>query len=170
MVFHWRLSDSESPQRSRTLLSIVAIFNNAVWWMVSTRPLTSKSSRPFNNPLVTMPKAPITISIIVTFMFHSLFFFQFSSKVYVFIHIFTFFQFYSVVSRDRKVNNFADFLSFFFFLLLNMIMPGLHAEIRWSVCILKSHRNLCVSFSWTGGGLCIYYLLGWSNLNFLHIS
>ena len=38
--------------------------------MVSTRPPTSKSSSPTNNPLVTVPKAPITISIIVTFMFH----------------------------------------------------------------------------------------------------
>ena len=66
MVFHWRLSDSKSPQVSRTLLSILTVFNNAVVWMVSTRPPTSKSSRPFNNPLVTVPKAPITISIIVT--------------------------------------------------------------------------------------------------------
>ena len=51
MVFHWRLSDSKS-QVSRTLLSILAVFNNAVVSMVSTRPPTSKSSRPFNNPLV----------------------------------------------------------------------------------------------------------------------
>ena len=73
MVFLWILSDSSSPQVSRTLLSILAVFNNAVVWMVSTRPPTSKSSRPFNNPLVTVPKAPITIGIIVTFMFHSFF-------------------------------------------------------------------------------------------------
>ena len=73
MVFYWRLSDSKSSQASRTLLSILAVFNNAVVWMVSTRPPTSKSSRPFNNPLVTVPKAPITIGIIVTFMFHSFF-------------------------------------------------------------------------------------------------
>ena len=39
--------------------------------MVSTRPPASKSSSPFNNPLITVPKAPITIGIIVTFMFHS---------------------------------------------------------------------------------------------------
>ena len=72
MVFYWGLSDSKS-QVSRTLLSILAIFNNAVVWMVSTRPHTSKSSSPFINPLVTEPKAPITIGIIVTFMFHSFF-------------------------------------------------------------------------------------------------
>ena len=41
--------------------------------MVSTRPSTSKSSSPFNNHLVTVPKAAITISIIVTVMFHSFF-------------------------------------------------------------------------------------------------
>ena len=61
MVFHWSLSNSKSPQVSRTLLSIPAVLNNAVVWMVTTRPPTSKSSNPFNNPLVTEPKAPIPI-------------------------------------------------------------------------------------------------------------
>ena len=32
------LSDSKSPQVSRTLLSILAVLNNLVVWMVSTRP------------------------------------------------------------------------------------------------------------------------------------
>ena len=73
MVFHWSLSDSKSPQVSRTRLSILAVLSNVVVWIVSTRPLTSKSSRPFNNPLVTVPNAPITIGTIVTFMFHSFF-------------------------------------------------------------------------------------------------
>ena len=131
MVFHWSLSDSKSPQVSRTLLNILAIFNNAVVWMVSTRPPTSKSSRPFNNPLVTVPKAPITISIIVTFMFHS--FFQFSSKVNVLISIFTIFQFYSVVCRDSKVNNLADFL----FFLLIIIRSGLRAEIIIIIIVIS---------------------------------
>ena len=162
MVFHWRLSDRKSHQISRTLLRILAVFKNAVVWMIFTRPPTSKSSRPFNNPLVTVPNAPITIGIIVTFIFHS--FFQFSSKVEVLISLFTFFQFYSAVSRDSKVDNFADFF------LLIIITSGLRAEIRWSLCISKSHRSLCVSFSRTGAGLCIYHLLAWSDLNFLHIS
>ena len=141
MVFHWRLSDSRSPQVSRTLFSILAILNNAVVWMVSTRPSTYKSSRPFHNLLVTVPKAPISVDIIVNFMLHS-FFLQFSSKVEVLISLFTFFQFYSVVSRDSKVDNFSDF----FFLLLIIVRSGLLAEIRWSVCMSKSHRSLCVSF------------------------
>ena len=61
MVFHWRLCPSKSLWVSQTLLSILAVFNNAAVWMVSTRPQTSKSSRPFKNPLVTVPKPPITI-------------------------------------------------------------------------------------------------------------
>ena len=72
MVFHWILSDSKSPQVPRILVSILAVLNNVVW-MVSTCPPISKSSSPCNNPLVTVPKAPITIGIIVAFMFHSFF-------------------------------------------------------------------------------------------------
>ena len=71
MVFLSSLSDSKSPQVSRILPSILAIFNNAVVLLISTRSPTSKSSRPFNNPFVTVPKAPLTIGAIVTFMFHS---------------------------------------------------------------------------------------------------
>ena len=67
------MTDSRSPQVSWTLLSILAVLNNAVVWVVSTRPPTSKSSRLFNSLLVTVPNAPITIGIIVTFMFHSFF-------------------------------------------------------------------------------------------------
>ena len=37
-------------------------------------------------------------------------FFQFPSKVHVLIFLFTFFQFYSVVSRDSKVHNLASSL------------------------------------------------------------
>ena len=42
-------------------LSILAVLNIAVVWMVSTRPPTFKSSSPFINLLVTLPKAPISI-------------------------------------------------------------------------------------------------------------
>ena len=89
MVFHGSLSYSKFPQVSRTLLNILAVLNYAVVWTVSTRPPTSKSSSPFNNPLVTVPKAPIRIGIIVTFIFHS------------------FFNFFNSLARSR-------YLSFFF--------------------------------------------------------
>ena len=83
----------------------------------------------------------------------------------VLILLFTFLQIYSMVRRDRKVDNFVNSL-----FLLIIMRSGLLAGIRWSVWMLKSHRSLCVSFSWTDAGLCIYHLLVWSNLNFLHIS
>ena len=74
MVFHWSLSDCKSPQLFKTLLNILAVLNNVVVWMVSTRLPTSKSSSPFSNLLVTVPNVPITIGIIVTCMFNSFFF------------------------------------------------------------------------------------------------
>ena len=49
-------------------------------------------------------------------------------------------------------------------------MFGLLVERRWSVCMSKSNTRLCVSFSRTDAGLCIYHFFVWSNLNFLHIS
>ena len=112
MVFHWSLSDSKSPQVSRTLLSILAVFNNAVIWIMFTRPPTSKSSSPFNNPLVTVPKAPITIGIIVTFMLHS-FFNSLARSRYLslFSHSFSFILW---LARTAK----STILQIFFFLFL----------------------------------------------------
>ena len=169
MVFHWRLSDSKSPQVSRTLFSILAVFSNVVVWMVSTRPPTSKSSSPFNNPWVTVPKAPITMCIIVTFMFHR-FFNSLARSRYLslFSHSFSFILWSAGTAKSMLLQ---IFLFLFCFVFLSIIMrSGLRAEIRWSVCMLKSHRSLWVSFSRTGAGLCIYHLLVWSSLNFLHIS
>ena len=116
IVFHWILSDSKSPQISRTLLGILAVFNNAVVWMLSTRSPTSKSSRPFNNPLVTVPKAPITIGIIVTFMLHS-FFNSLARSRYLslFSHYFSFILWSAGTSKSR-------ILQIFFFLLLLIII------------------------------------------------
>ena len=133
MVFHWSLSNSKSPQVSRILLSILAVLNNVVVWMVSTRSLISKSSSPFNNHLVTVPKASITIGIIVTFMFHSFFNSLAKSRYLSFFSLSNFI--YSVVGRDSKVHNFASSLYFFFsffffsFFLLIGIRSGLLAEI-----------------------------------------
>ena len=160
MVFHWSLSDSKSPQVSRTRLRILAVLSNAVIWIVSTRPPTSS---PFNNPFVIVPKAPITIGTIVTFMFHS-FFNSLARSRYLsfFAHSFSF------ILRSAGTAK-STILQILFFLLI-IIQSGLLDGIRWSVCMLKSHRSLCVSFSRTGAGLYIYHLLVWSNLNFLHIS
>ena len=63
----------------------------------------------------------------------------------------------------------STILQIIFFLFI-ITRSGHLAEIRWSVCMSKSHRSLCVFFfSKTDAGLCIYHLLAWSNLNFLLI-
>ena len=123
MVFHCSLSDSKSPQVSRTLLSILAVLNNAVVWMVSTRLPTSKSSSPFYNPSVTVPKAPITVGIIVTFMFHSFLNSPVRSRYLSFFsHSFSFIL-WSAGQQSRQ------FCKFSFFLLI-IIRSDLLTEIR----------------------------------------
>ena len=124
MVSHWMLSNSKSLQVSRTLLSILSDINNAVVWMVSTCPLISKSSSPCTNPLVTVPRAPITIGIIVTLMFHSLFFFQFLRKVQVLIFFFVFFQFYRGL-LGRQSLQLGKFFLFCWFSLDKVVWPRL---------------------------------------------
>ena len=63
MVLYLSLRDSKSSQVSRTLLSILADFNIALFWTVSTRPTISKSFSLCTTPLVTFPRAPITITL-----------------------------------------------------------------------------------------------------------
>ena len=161
--FHWSPSDSKFTQVSRTLLSILADLNNAVLSIVSSRPLIFKSSSPCFNPLRTVPSAPITIDITVTFMFHI--FFQFSSKISVLIFLFVFFSFYPVVSQNDQVHCSADSI-----FLLTITRSGRLAEIKGSICISKSQRILCFTFSRSDSLLCTYHLFVGSNLNFLHNS
>ena len=163
MVIHWSLRDSKSPQVSRTLHSMLAVLNNAVVRMVSARPSTSKSSSLFSNPLLTLPKIPITIGITVTFMFHSFFnFLARSMYLSFFSHCFSF-----ILWSDETVKS-RIFQILCFLLIIKR--SGLLAEIRWSICMSKSYWSLCVSFCMTGAGLCIYHLFVGSDLNFLYIS
>ena len=87
MVFHRNMSDSKYPVVSRTRLRILAVLSNAVIWIVCTRPPTSNSSKPFNNPLVIVPKAPISIATIVTYTFYSFFNSLARSSTYLSFHI-----------------------------------------------------------------------------------
>ena len=113
VVFHRSQSDYKSTQVSRTLLSILADLNNAVVWVVSSRPPTFKSSSPFNNPLVTVPKATITI---VTYMFHN-FFNSLSRSRYLsfFSHSFSFILW----SAGTAKSTILQILLFFFFLFVD---------------------------------------------------
>ena len=80
-------------------------------WRVSFTPLIYESSSLFINPLMTVPKAPIMIGIIVIFMLHNLFVFSVPYQGRDTYSIFTLFQF-SVVRRDSKVYSFANYLLF----------------------------------------------------------
>ena len=125
--------------------------------MVSTRSLISKFSSPCINRLVTLLSAPITIGIIVTFMFNS--FFSFSR------------HFLSILLcglPGQQNSQLGKFSSFFF--LLTITRSGRLAEIRWSICISISQSSLCVSVSRSDYGMCIYHFFAWSNSNFLHNS
>ena len=123
MVFHWSLSDRKFPQFSMTRLSILAVLSNAVVWIVSTRPPTSKSSKAFNNPLVTVPNAPITIGAIVTFMFHSFFNSRARSRYLSFFSPSFRFILWSAGTAKSTILQ-------IFFLQLIIMRPGLLAGIR----------------------------------------
>ena len=66
---------------------------------------------------------------------------------------------------ERQSPLFSRFSSFCF---LPITRSGHIAEIRWSICIAKSKRSLCVSFSITYSRLHLYHSVEWSNSNFLH--
>ena len=157
MVFYWGLSDSKSTQVSRILLSILADLNNAVVWMVSTRPLISKSSRPFINPSVTVAWAPITNGINVIFLFHN--FFNSRARSWYLSFFLLSFKFTLLSTRTAKstILQVFSFLLLFLFIIIIIIIirSGRLAEIRWSVCMSISHRTLCVTFSRIDDELCI---------------
>ena len=125
MVSHW--SDSKPPQVFRTLFNIRADLNNAVVWMISTRLLISKPSSLCINPLVTVPRAPITIGITISFMWHSLFCFFFDSlarskHLSFFLLSFNFTHWFA----GREKSTIQQVL----FFLLAIIKSGRLAEIR----------------------------------------
>ena len=70
LVFLISLSDSKSPQDSRTLLSTILDLNSVVIWMVLILPLISNSFSLLSKHFVTDPRTPATIGITVTFIFY----------------------------------------------------------------------------------------------------
>ena len=130
--------------------------------MVSTCPPTSESFSPFSYPLVTVPNAPITIGIIVTFMFHSFFNSIARSRYFsFFLHSFSF-----ILVLAGRAKSTILYIIIFCWLLLGLVFwPRLGDP-----CVCQSPMGVYVSFSRTGAGLCVYHLLEWSSLNFLHIS
>ena len=132
MFFHWSLSDCKFPQVSRKLLSILAVLNNAVVWMVSTRQSTSNSSSSFKNRLVTVLKAPITTGIIVTFMFYSFFFNSLARSRY--LSFFSLSFSFILRSAGRAKSTILEVPLFFCWLLLGLVFwPRLGYLCVWKV-------------------------------------
>ena len=111
MVFRRSLSENMSPQVSRTLVSILTNLNNAVVWMVSTCPLISKSSSLCTSPLVTVPRAPITIGTTITSMFHS--FFQFPRRSW-YLSFFSFSFNFTLWSSETTKSTILQLLLFYY--------------------------------------------------------
>ena len=159
MVFHWDVSDNKSPQVSRTLFSILADLNNIVFWMVLSSYFQMHQSlyQSFGDCTGCVNNNSYHRH------FHVPCFFQQSLCTYLTFHL-------PLVllsgQPEQQSSQFGSFSCFF----LTVTSSGRLSKIRWFVCILKSQRILCVSFSWTDSGLCIYHWFVWSNLNFLHNS
>ena len=149
MAVHRSLSDSKSPQDSRTLLSILADLSNAVVWMVFTRSLISKSSTSFNNILVTVRRAPIIIGINVTFMFQSFFNFPARSR---YLSFFSFsFNFYSAKSTIQQL---LIFLFFSWFIIIIIIIIVVVVVVVFYISFiafiirLSCRKNYSLSKKW----------------------
>ena len=140
MVLHWSLSDSKSPQVSRTRLRILAVLSNAVVWIVSTRPPISKSSRPFNNPLVIVPNAPITIGTIVSFMFHCFFNSLARSRYLSFFSLS-----FRIILWSAGTAMSTILQIFFFFFLLIIMRSGFLVGIKWSSNNNNNNNGICTT-------------------------
>ena len=150
MVSHRSLIDSKFPQVFGTFLTILTDLNIAIVCMVATRLLISKSSSLFINLLVTTANTAITIG--YHYLFYVSQFFSIPEQGLVFVSLFAFFQFYSVVSRDSKVYDSASslffFFSFFFYLLsLGLVVwPRLDdlflSQNSSGVCAFQSPRRI----------------------------
>ena len=145
MIFHWSLSHSKSPQVSRTLLSILTDFNNAVVWMVSNHPLISKSPSPCTNPLVAVPSAAITIGIIITFMFHSFFSCLTRSR---YLSLFTFSFSFTMWLAETVKSTVRPVCLFFYWLSLGLVVWPRLDVLRWGMLLLGFRFKLVLR--WLG--------------------
>ena len=163
VVFHWSLCNSKYPQVTTTLL---ADLKNNVVWMVSIFPPISNCSNRLSNTFETFPSAPTRIGITITYIFHSFSLVWWSPNICLSFN-FLLFSFCGPLNRQNSI---SQQILFLFILFLIIPTSGLLDGIRWSIFISISQRILCVSFSWTDFGLCIYHLILCSNFNLLHDS
>ena len=135
--------------------------NNAVVWMVVLRPLIFNSSSIFCSlwgmfqvhQLLSVSPLPICFTT-SSVLWQSL-------STYLYFR-FLWFSFCDPLGQQNPLDG-----KFSFFEEVIITRSRLLTGIRWSVCIAKSQRDLCVSFFKRNSSLCIYHLVVESNFNFL---
>ena len=112
---------------------------------------------------------PITICITVTFMHYS-FYSSLAMPMYGSLISLFLFSLRGPMGWQSPQYNKSSFLLLLLLLLMMMMLiitwSALQIGIKRSVCISKFWRILCVSFSKTDSGLCIYHEGEWSNFSF----
>ena len=98
----------------------------------------SQSSSPCISPLVSVPRSPIISGTTDTFMFHSFFSSLAKSRYLSFCSVS--FNFILWSAGTAKSTILHVLLLYFLWII---IRSGRLAEIKWSICISKSHRGLC---------------------------
>ena len=123
------------------------------------------SSNTISKPLETIPIESIWSGIIITItiIFYSFLCSLARSK---YLSLFTFSLIFILWSAEIAKFTIWQILC----LLLIITRSSLLAQIRWSVCISKYQRIVCIAFSRMDSGLSIYHLVVWSNFNLLHNS
>ena len=95
----------------------------------------------------------------------SIMFFLISCKILVVVPFFVFFDFYIMIRQDGKFLYSVNCLFFSWLLLCLVVWPRVGDQF-----LSQNSWELFVSFSMVDSGFCMYYLVVWSNLNFLRNS
>ena len=132
--FWWSQSDNKSSQLSKILLGNLVDPNKSVIWTVSNFQALQSLYQSFGNSTKSTNykwhKRHYHVS---QFFFNSL-----ASPRYL-----SFFSFFSILLNGQLVQQSRQFCQFSLFLLI-MIRSSHPVEIRWSVCMSKSHGILCL--------------------------
>ena len=132
------VSDRKSSQISRTFPSILTDLNNDVVSTFSTRPLISKS---FINRLVTVPRAPITTVINVTFMYYIFF-----SVPYQCPGTYPSFHFLLILLYGQSGQQSPQFFNFFFFWVFHISVSRWFSTGVWVTASLLKSPGLVSGF------------------------
>ena len=153
ILFQRSLSDSKSPQDSRTLLSILADLKTAVVWMVSIRPQISNSSCRLSEPFQT---CELQLESPSSLRFTSLFVLWLGLSTYYFFP----FLWSSLCGPLEQQNSLRG--KFFCQLSLGLVFWWGFGDLF----VTQNARIFFVSFLRTDYGLHIHHLVVWLNFTF----